>query len=1012
MLKFIKTFCLNLSLAIVCSLGAHQAVADFTFSAPATNTKIKSCDDFATQEFNNGWDMSDSADINAFFPELDVKGFTNPRYSGGSFVGLTNTTSASFFLMSPKACGAYPIGGRYGENFTLDTTKYTTLSLRMNTDLPDSFGFRMIWNRDCNYAENRSVTVPSPIRVGWNTYSVDLNTIGLDTTSDTRTWAAGSITGLAILPTTTAGASISVDSIRLEDPNSCGTDNLGFNATTAGNDNLYSIWIDNDTNPFNGFVKQVKKAADATGNDTSSYNTLGMSPGNYYALALLDSDYASLELTNPWDMADTTDIETTINLVGGGGTFQNGSFVGTSDSTTPAVYLKVGTDGIDTSKYKYLSFKLSRSDNTSDMFIIWPGGAQVFDFADSVGNDTYNIDLSMNAGWTGTITNFIIRPALSPGVTFQLDWVSLRKTGYDTDRNITSLTAAIDSAAGFIVVNTPPSIEIKHPSIKGGEALKPWNMTADPDLALFSNLEGDADPNFPGENLTTYLPDVRSIDGVRGDFFKGTNLDGSFDPVNYSTYPFVANPITFDAGTYKNLCFKLLMDTTFSIGGGSVGRVFWSNAADISSFNTSEDLVLIYDGWSASRWYEYCVDMTKLHLDGTTTSNWAGTITAFRVDAHEFTPATTYYLDYIKLRKDDTSKGVYNIAFDIQDPEDTASVSLYYTGGFSPSGGTLITTLNEGQSSYAWDTTGIASGSYLIYAVATDAQNTITRSATGRLQVDNSGISGIAPVLSLEAPSEGQAVCSTLQVKGYAVQPDRFEDVSAVEVSVDGVLFQTIYPSLYSAAALLAYPGADSSNTGFNGLFDASAITTGARVVTVKAISSDGTSTTQTFNITKQATGCSDPIVDSDPAGSPAPIENLERPETTKPKIKKLSHNASDGKVTLTVTQAGDTNCSISVYGGETADTATTLIKTVSITEAMEKAKSVTLEAAKVQIDPKKVKKVVLRVTKDCNGFQQAEASKGLKIKTSRGLTTLTKVLNKLKKLKPKTTKKTKKKKR
>lgn len=976
-------------------LIASTTFADFTFNTPNSLTKVRACDDFATQELNNPWDMSDYSDINNYFPGLDVRGFYSEHFTGGKFVAAPNSTGSNLYFLSPAVCGAYPIGGRFGQNYPIDTAKYTQLSMRMYTDAVDNIGVRMIWDRNCSYANERTITSgESPLKVGWNNYTINLNTVTADTSASSSTlpWSSGSIMGFAVIPTTSVGANLSIDSVRLEDPTTCGSSSTTYTATTAGNNSLYSVWLDDDTNPFNGFVTQLKTSASATGASSANFTTSGMASGNYYLTALLDSDYATLELTNPWDMEDNVDVSLTANI--DNPTFSNGAFTGTSSATTPTIYLDVGENGIDTSKYKFVTFKLSRSDNSSVLYLIWAGGAKMITYG---GSDTYQVDLSADGTWTGTLSQLILRPATANGVSFSLDFVSLRGAGYDTTRSATTLLNSIVTNTGQIDVNAAPTIEIKHPSVKGGEAISAWNMNGN-DFPQYNNLRADVDATYPAENYTAYLPDVRTIDGLRGDFFKGTNENGSFDPVNYSTYPFVTGPISIDTSTYKNLCFKMMTDTTFDVGGGSVARVFWSTDPLLASFNTSEDLVLIYDGWTGSRWYEYCVDMTKLYLDGTTSGNWSGTVNAFRVDPHEFTPSTTYYYDYIKLRQDDTSKGKYNIAFDLQDSDDTASTAaLYYTSATSATGGTLITTVTEGQSSYLWDTSAVPSGSYLIYAVTNDtASEHVTRLATGRITINNSGISGTAPVMSLEAPTAGQTVCSTLQVKGYAVQPDRLEDVSSIEVIVDGNLFQTIYPSLYSAAAVTAYPSADSSNSGFNGLYDFTAYSNAAHTVVVKAISSDGTSTSQTFNVTKQASGCSDPITDPDPAGSPQVIPGVEKPATSTPRIRKLTQDAK-GNISLMVAQVGDTDCSLSVYVGETSDAVSTLIKTFDVSSSQKKKKVANYSAAKITINPKKLKKVYFKMQKDCPDYKTGYSSaKSLKIVTKKGSKTITDFASKL----------------
>src|SRR5690606_19829882 len=142
------------------------------------------------------------------------------------------------------ACGSYPVGGRWGQNFTLDTSKYSRLAIRMYTDKVDPFGIRFIWDRSCNYAASRTVTEPQTIKTGWHTYTFDFNSIALDAATVQTPWSSGSITGLAVLPTTQSGANIQVEYIRLEDPNSCGSYTASYTATAAGNNGYYNLYLD------------------------------------------------------------------------------------------------------------------------------------------------------------------------------------------------------------------------------------------------------------------------------------------------------------------------------------------------------------------------------------------------------------------------------------------------------------------------------------------------------------------------------------------------------------------------------------------------------------------------------------------------------------------------------------------------------------------------------------------------------------------------------------------------
>lgn len=977
-------------IVLVTALQIHPAFAQISFSSPNVLTKVGACDDFATSELHNPWDMTDSQDINNYFPGVDISGFSSPAISSGFFSGVSTDFSPIFYLISPQVCGSYPVGGRWGQDLSLSTSKYTKLSVRLNSSVADDRGLRMIWDRSCSYANVRSVTTGVPIQAGWSTYTIDLpsTTIESGQSTSTSSWAAGSINGLAILPTTAIGNQIQIDWIRLEDPSSCGMASASYTATPNGMNNYYSVWLDTDSNPFNGFASQLRSSNAASGADSASLSSLGVAPANYHVIGLLDSDFRTLEYANPWDMSDNGDITSTNAISNGSFSNALGNYTGTTGSEA-SILLNVG-GGISAAKYTKLSLRLARStgSNPTGIIIFYNNGNGFQSYSvqagDSIGNDTYNIDMSGKSGWSGTISTFIIRPDVVAGTNFSLDFASLRADGFDSSRSADSLVSSIVSANGTIQINQAPTIEFKNPGIKSGEALKPWNMNSG-DLVVFANLNGATDSNHPTERLTTFLPDVRYVDGVRGDLFKGTNTSGSDDPTNYSTFPYgIKSPISFDSSAYKNLCFRLLIDRPFDLGLGSVARVFWKSTTE--GFKTSEDIVLINDGWSGSHWYEYCTDMTKIYLDGTTNSSWTGTIEAFRVDAHEFTDATTFYFDSIKLRRDSASRGnQFAIVVHTQDSDDAATTQLYYNANPSTTGGSLIGTIGEDSNSYIWDTSGVPNGTYYIYGVASDGTNSTARLASGRVVVNNATASGSEPALSLQSPTEGGTFCDILQVKGYALQPDRFENVAAVELYIDNVLQSVVYPSEYSNAAKTAYPSMDSSNTGFNQAVSTSAISVGTHQVKTKAIGSDGRFTEQTVTMTRQAGGCGSLLTDADPSGVPVELPNSQVPNVPQPVISRFSHD-SRGNVNLTVQKAGDRTCSLKLFLGKNSSSIASLAKTHKVTARQAKSGNVTLKASGIRINKRKLKSVTAKVVKTCSGSSAISSSaKTFSTKTSSG---------------------------
>jgi hypothetical protein len=980
-LKFLLVFLSTFSLA----------VCQITVTSPSTSVELKPCDDFATQVIGNAWDMNSSTDVNNFFKGNDIQGLGSISFTNGLFSGVSNSASPLFYLFSPQACGSYPLGGKWGQNYSLNTADYSTLSFKMFIDKADPQGLRLIWDRSCNYASTRTVTLPYPTEVGWHTYSVALNSLNIDQGSTSKQpWISGSITGFAVLPAVLSGANIKFDWIRLENPNTCEGSSVAYTVSSVGNNDLGSIWIDDDTNPFNGFNKLITKAS--TGSNEVSYTTLGMAPGEYYVVSHLDSDFRTLEYGNPWDMTESTDVSTQGIP---GASFVNGTLQGVA-SPNQNIYLDVGTSGINASKYSRLSLGLSTSDSSQKVRIIWTNTNNASGFIDLDANNlasanVYQYNLSSLNTWTGTIKELIIQPTIGSAVSFTLDFVSLRKSGYDLSRDADVLKNSVTVATQKIIVGTPPELTIIEPDERGGEAIRPWNMRSG-DMVVYDNLLKGNDPSFPGEKYVSFLPDVRLVDGIRGDFFKGTNDPDdrdSDDAVNYSLFPFRSDSFTFSSQSYHNLCFKLLIDRDFDLGLGSVARVIWK-AVD-GDFKNTEDLALIYDNWKSSRWYEYCADMNKVPLENTSASSWEGEIEAFRVDPHEFRLKTSYYFDSIKLRKDETTTtGKFEILYNLVDNDSSnAQVSFYYTNNpEAVSGGTLIGTGSKSSRRLTWNTLGVPNGTYYLYGVASDTQNSVTYKAKGPVIVQNGLTKRTAtPVLSLASPRQNSTVCETLPVHGYALLSDIYQDVAAVEVLVDGNMLGTIFQNdfIYSPEAILDHPLRDSSNAGFSLGYNISSLSSGEHTVLVRALSTDGLSTEVTRTVTKGQSNCAELPITASPAGTPIAVDDtlLEEAEPTSittPVVRKVSLSKK-GLLSITLDKVAEDGftCDISVNVGAKKN-ALSLANTFTPTQAL-----ITLQAKGILIQRAKLKQFLLNVTKTCGSLTATSANRKVRVKNVKG---------------------------
>lgn len=969
----------NFVISAICVffLASSLVQAQVTVSGtPSTN--VRSCDDFATVELNDPWDMENASDFHHFNP-LDVLGITGSSFDNGVFSFQTTVSGPTLYLWSPQPAGSALVGGRYGQALNVDRSKFTHFTVRMSTDLEDPFGFNFLWDRGFDYATLRAVTDRVSTNTGWDTYTLDLNTLGISAveSSSTNPWSTEEVTGLAFRPATLVGSNIKIDYIRLEDPSSCGNYSFNYGVTASGSDNRTSIYLDNDGNVTNGVYDSLVTSSSSGG--TFNGTSLGLAPGVYDVVAVLDSDYASLVLNNPWDMSETSDIGSTSNV---SNFVQSGGVVSGTATGTASVPLEVGSAGINTSIYHNLSIKLTQSSNTP-FSIVWSGGGVTIpDPAASiynVGGGVFQIDLTGEAGWTGTKTAFSIRPTSIPGVSFSIDFVSLRQNGFDLTRDLSTVQANSTVFEDAITINTPPTFEFIEPDSTGGVAIRPWDMNPG-DIVRGDNLQYGDDPAFPGESYTSFLPDSRLVDGMRGDFFKGRNVVGSDDPVNYSALKDAKGTIEFSADDYHRLCFKLLVESPFSLCLGSVGRIFWKG--DNYDFRTSEDVVLGFDNWSGTQWQEYCLDMKDLEQDqeiGGTSPGWEGNITGFRIDPHEIAisecggarnGSATYYFDYIKLRKDDAADDRFNIVYTHEDPDGSGTVSLYYSSTDTTSGGTLITTLSSAAESrvYSWDTSSIPNGVYYLYGVATDGVNVTTRKASGPIKIDHGAVSStVEPVLSVEAPQNADVVCSAMQVKGYALQSDRFEEVAAVEVLVNGERLTTFEPKEYSPTAVSAFPDTESSNTGFDAIYDTSGLAFGSHTVEITAYSTDGNSSTETVTVNKAASACTPLVEDDAPNGDSIGAGDLinSDPDVKSPKLKKVKLSKR-GLLTFSVARSaeGKKNCSLSFFVSDSASGPFTPVKTIST----KKAKT-NFRLKKLRIDPNSLGEFYLDVVKSCPGL-------------------------------------------
>src|SRR5882757_8473709 len=98
--------------------------AQVTVTAPSTNTMIRAADDYATQAFQDPWDMNQWTDLGWFTFGIDAPpaNLSSISFTNGIFSATTASTG-NFWLLDPFLTGSSPLG-KIGSLFPIDSTKY------------------------------------------------------------------------------------------------------------------------------------------------------------------------------------------------------------------------------------------------------------------------------------------------------------------------------------------------------------------------------------------------------------------------------------------------------------------------------------------------------------------------------------------------------------------------------------------------------------------------------------------------------------------------------------------------------------------------------------------------------------------------------------------------------------------------------------------------------------------------------------------------------------------------
>jgi hypothetical protein len=376
------------ALLVRAETAANPTVTVLSPSGTTADT-IGEGDDYFTQVLNDPRDMNNHEDATWQENGVDDISFANGVWSGNS----TNTggNSIIYFLFpgytfAPPMASAAEIG-KTGWNYPIQGSKYKQLSFRLRA--PATGGW---WHA---VYSNVSATVQSGLVSGsysladWQVYTT------------TMTWGAGSIYGLSFRFGPNTGA-YQFDWVRLTDPTTSPMYTIRFSVTNVQAGDLVDLSCYMSTvataDQYCGSIA-TGISVNTPGTYTYVWRTAYLAPGTYFVRATLrrggandmsdgpltirsaprikidapsmtsGPDYASVELGNPWDMNDASDIESASwhDFVSPCPCFSNGELTGVVErldpTTTPGfgdpfVYLKISRKRpIDTAVYKYLTYR-------------------------------------------------------------------------------------------------------------------------------------------------------------------------------------------------------------------------------------------------------------------------------------------------------------------------------------------------------------------------------------------------------------------------------------------------------------------------------------------------------------------------------------------------------------------------------------------------------------------------------------------------------------------------------
>lgn len=317
----------------VLPLSANAGAVPTTVSLN-TSTVVAS-PDYAGEVMSDSWDFSNQEDFSTI-DKVSSGGTANMSISGG-LLSLDTSPGGWLTLAGAQVTGAAPLD-RDLSNYPIDAARYNRISFRMHSNVEGPAG--VFWYNCPTMFPECQGGFPFLAKVGWHTYEFAMEP---GFAAAAKPWA-GNIAGLRLIPMGASAARISLDWMRLHQPQAPVT----LTVNPAGSGTLDVYW-DADTNMANntgdnpgwGLVTSITNPAASNAVNFSAaaypqgtysfYASQNGSNSGYSSPLTIDgppqpvvinpdrkggADYASVIRGDAWDFAQGTDVAALTNAYG------------------------------------------------------------------------------------------------------------------------------------------------------------------------------------------------------------------------------------------------------------------------------------------------------------------------------------------------------------------------------------------------------------------------------------------------------------------------------------------------------------------------------------------------------------------------------------------------------------------------------------------------------------------------------------------------------------------------